>query len=47
MSAPKNWTIANSIDPKLPCQLFIEALEDLKVIVLERRFQSMQIYIRL
>lgn len=28
MFAPENWTIADSISPQLPCELFIEALED-------------------
>ena len=28
MFAPENWTIADTVSPEKPCDLFIEALED-------------------
>ncbi|MEM9077988.1 MAG: Crp/Fnr family transcriptional regulator [Bacteroidota bacterium] len=40
MFAPENWTIADSISPELPCELFIEALEDSKILVLEKKIQN-------
>lgn len=31
--APENWTIADSNPPEIPCDLFIDALEDSTIIV--------------
>jgi len=36
MFARENWPIADSITPDYPCKLFIEALEDLEVMVKEK-----------
>jgi CRP-like cAMP-binding protein len=47
MFAPENWTIADSISPELPCELFIEAIEDSiltirdKKLVIEANSQSL------
>ncbi|MEM8999038.1 MAG: Crp/Fnr family transcriptional regulator [Bacteroidota bacterium] len=40
MFAPENWTVADSVSPNLPCELFIEALEDSVVIVLEKKIEN-------
>ena len=40
MFAPEGWTIADSISPEQPSELFIEALEDSEVIVLEKNIQT-------
>lgn len=40
MFAPENWTIADSASAELPCELFIEALEHSKVIVLEKKIEN-------
>ncbi|MEM6719372.1 MAG: Crp/Fnr family transcriptional regulator [Bacteroidota bacterium] len=40
MFAPENWTIADTVSPELPCELFIEALEDSEVIVLEKKIEN-------
>ena len=40
MFAPENWTIADSISPELPCELFIEALEDSEVAVREKNIEN-------
>lgn len=40
MFAPKNWTIADSIPPQLPCELFIEALEDSVVMIREKTIEK-------
>lgn len=40
MFAPENWTIADSISPELPCELFIEAIEDSEVIVKEKNTEN-------
>ncbi|AXG69855.1 hypothetical protein KORDIASMS9_02083 [Kordia sp. SMS9] len=34
--APENWTIADSNPPEIPCELFIDALEDSTVIVMQK-----------
>ncbi|MEM6297638.1 MAG: cyclic nucleotide-binding domain-containing protein, partial [Bacteroidota bacterium] len=36
MFAPENWIIADSVPPKSPCDLFIDALEDSVIIQLEK-----------
>lgn len=36
MFAPENWFIADSQSPKVPCDLYIDALEDSEVIVLPK-----------
>ncbi|MEL7124225.1 MAG: Crp/Fnr family transcriptional regulator [Bacteroidota bacterium] len=36
MFAPENWIIADSVSPKTPCDLFIDALEDSVVIQKEK-----------
>lgn len=36
MFAPENWIIADNCDAKLPCELFIDALEDSVVIISEK-----------
>jgi CRP-like cAMP-binding protein len=40
MFAPENWTIADSINPEFPCELFIEALEDSEVLVQEKSIEN-------
>lgn len=40
MFAPENWTIADSINPELPCELFIEALEDSEILVREKNIDN-------
>ncbi|MEM8928546.1 MAG: Crp/Fnr family transcriptional regulator [Bacteroidota bacterium] len=40
MFAPEGWTIADSVSPELPCDLFIEALEDSLVRVREKNVES-------
>ena len=40
MFAPENWTIADSINPDLPCELFIEALEDSEVSIREKNVEN-------
>ena len=40
MFAPEGWTIADSVDPNQPCDLFIEALEDSEVIVQEKSIEN-------
>ncbi len=34
--APENWTIADSNPPEVPCELFIDALEDSIVAVIQK-----------
>jgi CRP-like cAMP-binding protein len=36
MFAPEDWIIADNCDAKLPCELFIDALEDSVVIISEK-----------
>lgn len=36
MFAPEGWIIADNLPPETPCDLFIDALEDTDVIVLEK-----------
>ena len=36
MFAPENWTIGDNLPPDVPCQLFIDALEDSDVLVLQK-----------
>ena len=36
MFAPENWIIADNCDTKAPCELFIDAIEDSILIVLEK-----------
>ncbi len=40
MFAPENWTIADSVAPDKPCDLFIEALEDSVVFIREKRLED-------
>lgn len=40
MFAPENWTIADSISPELPCELFIEALEDSILTIRDKKLVS-------
>tara|TARA_R110002126_G_scaffold206886_1_gene354001 strand:+ start:33395 stop:33868 length:474 start_codon:yes stop_codon:yes gene_type:complete len=40
MFAPENWTIADSVSPKKPCELFIEALEDSTIIVRGKKIEN-------
>jgi len=40
MFAPENWTIADSVSPELPCELFIEALEDSEINVREKNKEN-------
>lgn len=40
MFAPENWTIADSVSAELPCELFIEALEDSEVIVHQKKIET-------
>ncbi|MEM6684770.1 MAG: Crp/Fnr family transcriptional regulator [Bacteroidota bacterium] len=34
--APENWTIADSNPPEVPCELFIDALEDATILVISK-----------
>jgi CRP-like cAMP-binding protein len=36
MFAPENWIVADNCDTKTPCELFIDAIEDSILIVLEK-----------
>lgn len=38
--APENWTIADSNPPEIPCELFIDALEDSTVIVVQKNIDA-------
>jgi CRP-like cAMP-binding protein len=38
--APENWTIADSNPPEVPCDLFIDALEDSTVMVIAKDPES-------
>ncbi len=40
MFAPEGWTIADSVPPEEPCQLYIDALEDSDIVVLEKRVEK-------
>lgn len=40
MFAPKNWTIADNVSPELPCELFIEAIEDSILLVKEKKLEN-------
>jgi CRP-like cAMP-binding protein len=40
MFAAENWTIADSISPELPCELFIEALEDSILTIRDKKLVS-------
>ena len=40
MFAPEGWTIADSQPPDTACDLFIDALEDTEVLILEKDLQS-------
>lgn len=40
MFAPENWTIADNVSPEFPCDLFIEALEDSKVVIREKMIEQ-------
>lgn len=40
MFAPENWTIADSINPEKPCELFIEALEDSTITIREKKVEN-------
>ena len=40
MFAPENWTIADSVEPEQPSDLFIEALDDSEVIVKEKNLEN-------
>ncbi|WP_425234907.1 Crp/Fnr family transcriptional regulator [Ulvibacterium sp.] len=40
MFAPEGWTIADSVKPDLPCDLFIEALEDSQILVFEKKIEN-------
>ncbi len=40
MFVPENWTIADSISPDSPSELFIEALEDSTVFVLDKKLEN-------
>ena len=40
MFAPRGWTIADSVDPKQPSDLFIEALEDSEVFIQEKNIEN-------
>ncbi len=39
MFAPENWTISDGVSPKLPCELFIEAIEDSEILVREKNIE--------
>lgn len=36
MFAPEDWTLADTVQPTLPCSLFIDALEDTTVTIMEK-----------
>ena len=40
--APENWIIADSVSPKTPCDLFIDALEDSIIIQKEKEIDTIQ-----
>lgn len=40
MFAPEGWTIADSVDPQQPSDLFIEALEESELIVQEKNIEN-------
>ncbi len=40
MFAPEGWTIADSVSPEKPSELFIEAIEDSEVIVQEKKISN-------
>lgn len=40
MFAPEKWTIADSVSPEIPSELFIEALEDSVVTVGEKNIEN-------
>ena len=40
MFAPENWTIADSVSPEKPCELFIEALEDSTIKIREKKVEN-------
>lgn len=40
MFAPEGWTVADGVLPSLPCELFIDALEDSVVIVTEKNISE-------
>ncbi len=40
MFAPENWKIADNVSAEVPCELFIEALEDSEIVVFEKRIEK-------
>ena len=40
MFAPENWTIADSVSPEKPCDLFIEAIEDSTITIREKKVEN-------
>tara|TARA_B110000503_G_scaffold38223_1_gene62729 strand:- start:8129 stop:8320 length:192 start_codon:yes stop_codon:yes gene_type:complete len=40
MFAPENWIIADNCDINIPCDLFIDAIEDSKIKVQKRNLQN-------
>ena len=41
MFAPENWKIADNVSAEIPCELFIEALENSVVTVSEKNFENL------
>ncbi|WP_367391314.1 Crp/Fnr family transcriptional regulator [Lewinella sp. LCG006] len=46
MFGPEGWTVADNQAPEVPCDLFIDALEDSVVIVLEKNLEREDIKAR-
>jgi CRP-like cAMP-binding protein len=42
MFAPENWIIADNCDIDIPCDLFIDAIEDSKIKVREKNFTKLK-----
>jgi CRP-like cAMP-binding protein len=42
MFAPENWIIADNCDIDIPCDLFIDAIEDSKIKVTEKEFTKLK-----
>lgn len=40
MFAPENWTIADSVSPDQPSELFIEALEESQILILDKKLEN-------
>ena len=40
MFAPENWTLADSVSPETPSELFIQALEDSEIVVQDKKLEN-------